>query len=310
MPSLREVHAQTLIIGGGATGAGLARDLTLRGVSTVLVERAEFTAGASGANHGLLHSGGRYVSSDPVAARECAQESDIIKRLAPSCVEECGGYFIALPGDDERYVADFPARCAAAGVDCRAVDVKEAREAEPAINPDTVAVYAVPDGMVNPFKLTMDNLAEAETRGARVMNRTRVVEILRRGRRVEAVKAVTSAGVNILVRADQIVNAAGAWSGVVAGMAGVELPVVFSKGTLLVTNSRLCHRVVNRLRRPGDGDIIVPAAASRCWAPPRAGPTTRTASASPSRRWTSWWPRGPSSRPAWPPPGSSAPSPG
>ncbi len=70
---------QVLIIGGGATGTGIARDLALRGIQSILVEKGDLNAGASGANHGLLHSGARYVAKDPVAARECHEESRILK---------------------------------------------------------------------------------------------------------------------------------------------------------------------------------------------------------------------------------------
>ena len=77
------MRAQALIIGGGVTGTGLARDLALRGVQVLLVEQRDINAGASGRNHGLLHSGGRYVSTDPAAAKECHQENEILKRVAP-----------------------------------------------------------------------------------------------------------------------------------------------------------------------------------------------------------------------------------
>ena len=103
---------QVLIIGGGATGTGLARDLALRGVRCLLVEKRDINAGASGGNHGLLHSGARYIASDPAAARECRDEGSIIKRLAPQCVEDTGGLFVAVKGDDENYIADFADRCA------------------------------------------------------------------------------------------------------------------------------------------------------------------------------------------------------
>ena len=53
-----------IIIGAGATGAGTARDCAMRGLSTLLVERFDFTSGATGRNHGLLHSGARYAVTD------------------------------------------------------------------------------------------------------------------------------------------------------------------------------------------------------------------------------------------------------
>ena len=108
MPSLR---TQVLIIGGGVTGTGLARDLALRGVTCTLVEQGDINAGASGANHGLLHSGARYVSSDPGSATECHLEGTLLKQLAPHCIEDTGGLFVAVEGDDEKYVAGFPDLC-------------------------------------------------------------------------------------------------------------------------------------------------------------------------------------------------------
>ena len=65
-------------------------------------------------------------------------------------------------------------------------------------------------------------------------------------------------GEEIAIEADQIVNAGGAWVGGIAGMAGLELPAVWSKGSVLITQQRLTELVVNRLRPPADGDIVVP----------------------------------------------------
>ena len=48
-----------IIIGGGATGAGTARDCAKRGLKTLLLERFDIASGTTGRNHGLLHSGDR-----------------------------------------------------------------------------------------------------------------------------------------------------------------------------------------------------------------------------------------------------------
>ena len=91
MPSTTTVDA--LVIGGGATGAGLLRDLARRGLRTLLVEKSDFGTGTSGRYHGLLHSGGRYVVTDPVAAHECIVENRVVRRIGrASCrerVSEC-----------------------------------------------------------------------------------------------------------------------------------------------------------------------------------------------------------------------------
>ena len=72
---MKKIETQVLIIGGGITGTGLARDLALRGLKCLVIEKEDINSGASGPNHGLLHSGARYVSSDPQSAAECMRES-------------------------------------------------------------------------------------------------------------------------------------------------------------------------------------------------------------------------------------------
>jgi glycerol-3-phosphate dehydrogenase len=88
---MRNLKAQVLIIGAGITGTDVARDLALRGVYSIVVEEEDINSEASGANHGLLHSGGRYVSSDPGSATECREEAELLKRLAPHCNEGTSG---------------------------------------------------------------------------------------------------------------------------------------------------------------------------------------------------------------------------
>lgn len=74
-----------IIIGGGATGAGCARDCSLRGLSILLVERHDFATGATGRNHGLMHSGSRYAVTDPESASECILEYDFAPNSQPLC---------------------------------------------------------------------------------------------------------------------------------------------------------------------------------------------------------------------------------
>ena len=136
------MQTEVLIIGGGATGTGIARDLALRGVNSILVEKGDLNSGASGANHGLLHSGGRYVSNDQEAARECKDEGDIIKKLMPQCVEDTGGLFVAVEGDDERFIADYPSYCEQCGVPCQEITLEEARILEPNLSEKIIAAYS------------------------------------------------------------------------------------------------------------------------------------------------------------------------
>jgi glycerol-3-phosphate dehydrogenase len=88
---------QVVIIGGGATGAGILWDLSLRGISAILLEQGDIANGATGRCHGLLHSGGRYAVKDPDTARECVAENRIIKAIAPIAWKIPGGFLSSAP---------------------------------------------------------------------------------------------------------------------------------------------------------------------------------------------------------------------
>lgn len=111
-----------IIIGGGATGAGVARDCSRRGLNTLLLERYDIATGATGRNHGLLHSGARYAVTDRESAEECIKENAILKKIAGHCVEETDGLFLSLPGDDIKYQAKFVEACIAAGIRAEVID--------------------------------------------------------------------------------------------------------------------------------------------------------------------------------------------
>ncbi len=253
------METDVLIIGGGITGAGIARDLALRGVKCLLVEKKDVDAGASGGNHGLLHSGARYVASDIMAAKECRNESRILKKIAPHCIEDSGGLFVAVKGDDEKYIRDFPEMCRAAGLVFEEIDIKDAKDMEPALSDEIIAAFKVEDGCVDPFKLTLDNLSQALKLGASFMGHSEVVSFeTDKGKIVGAYIFNSLSGKKIRIEANLVINATGAWADKVAHFAGIKIPLVCSKGTLLVTQARITKRVVNRLRKATDGDILVP----------------------------------------------------
>lgn len=253
------MKTQVLIIGGGATGTGVARDLALRGVDCILVEKNDINAGASGANHGLLHSGARYVSNDVESAKECRDENRILKQMAPNCIEDTGGLFVAVQGDDERFVADFPAYCEKAGLPCTAMDIKDARAQEPALSETAIAVYGVEDASIDPFKLVLENITHAQQLGCQFLRHTKVTGFRKNGRQITGAALLDkNTGTPFTIETEMVVNATGAWAGQVAGLVGADIDVLYSKGTLLITHNRMTHRVVNRLRPPSDADILVP----------------------------------------------------
>jgi len=256
---MTDLETQVLIIGGGATGTGLARDLALRGVQCILAEKMDINAGASGGNHGLLHSGARYVSNDTVSAMECREEGELLKRLAPQCIEETGGLFVAVEGDDENFIADFPLMCAKCSIPVQELTPEEALDMEPVLSGNLIAAFALEDASVDPFRLSLENVAHARSLGTRLLRYAPVVGFDLKQDRIQSVRLFDKQlGKEIAVSADLVVNATGAWAGDIAALAGIPVHVLYSKGTLLITSQRITERVINRLRPPSDADILVP----------------------------------------------------
>ena len=248
-----------IIVGGGATGAGVARDCALRGIRALLIERHDIATGATGRNHGLLHSGARYAVNDRESAEECIKENMILRRIAAHCVEDTGGLFITLPEDSLEFQAKFIESCRAAGIAAEAIDPKEALALEPSVNPTLVGAVKVPDGSVDPFRLTAANIMDARLHGAKVLTYTKVDELIIESGRVVGVKVTnTISGEKSEYRAAITVNACGIWGRDLAAKAGITINMLPAKGALLVFGHRVNNVVINRCRKPADADILVP----------------------------------------------------
>ncbi|MDX2161990.1 MAG: anaerobic glycerol-3-phosphate dehydrogenase subunit GlpA [bacterium] len=253
------MQTDVLVIGGGATGGGIALDLALRGVRVILVEMGDLATGTSGRYHGLLHSGGRYAVRDPESAQECIDENRILRRIAAPSVEDTSGFFVLCPGDDPAYVEAWLAACAAVDIPTQAVPLSEARRREPALNPRLEAIYEVPDGTCDSWDLLHQIQGGAREAGAVFLTYHKIEAFhLHDG-------AITGAQVRNL-RTDETfdiecaltINAAGPWAGDVAALAGATFAMRLSRGAMLAYNIRWVNTVINKLRLPGDGDIFVP----------------------------------------------------
>ena len=248
-----------IIIGGGATGAGIARDCSLRGVRSLLLERSDISTGATGRNHGLLHSGARYAVTDHESAVECIRENMILRKIAAHCVEETDGLFISLPEDGLEYQSVFVEACRKAGIRADIIDPAEARRLEPSVNPALVGAVRVPDGAVDPFRLTSSNILDAKAHGAEIRTYTEVRELLREQDRIVGVKAYDHrVHCEVTFRAQVVINAGGIWGHGIAAKAGITVNMLPAKGALLIFGHRVNNMVLNRCRKPADADILVP----------------------------------------------------
>ncbi len=275
----RQTTTEVLVIGGGITGVGVARDLARRGVDVTLVERDTLAAGATGGMHGLLHSGARYALAEPESARQCRAENAVLREIAPHAISETGGLFLARAEDPAGHVDERLAACRSCEIPVEPLDGETARELEPALAPEITRGFRVPDAVIDPFRLTVATAAAAERAGARIEPHATVTDLRTAGDRVVGAvvehadgpgKARSSvatgpdepvpSGTRETIRAAHTVNAAGAWADQIAALAGHEVGVRPTRGVMTVTTHDQTSRVCNRCRPKTDGDILVPAA--------------------------------------------------
>jgi glycerol-3-phosphate dehydrogenase len=221
-----------VVIGGGMAGAGVARDLALRGASVALFEKGDFASGTSSKSSKLIHGGLRYLElMDWGLVRESLREKKTLERLAPQLVRPLpflvpvyrGGkrglitvrigmwlYDLLTPGKTtERY---------------RVMRPVEALSLEPAIRADDLrgAGYYFDDLLLYPERLCLENVLSAVRHGARAHNYCAVEAVVRDGDRIEGVQVRDLlTGQVYTVRARLIVNCAGPWVDRLRELAGV-----------------------------------------------------------------------------------------
>ncbi len=245
-----------LVVGGGATGTGIARDLAMRDVDVTLVERGGLSSGTSGRSHGLLHSGARYAEADRVGAEECIEENQILRDIAGECIRDTGGLFVQLAEDDPDYFEEKRAACEDIGIETELLSAAEARERVPDLTEDIERAMWVPDGAIYPSRLCAANAADAEEHGATIHPNAPLEEFAVEDGQVT--KARLGGTVDDSIEAEYVVNAAGAWAGKVAAMAGLEVQMAPSRGVMVSVEYDKLGPVLNRCRDPDDGDIVVP----------------------------------------------------
>lgn len=254
-----ERNYDVIVVGGGATGTGTLRDLTLRGLKVALVEQGDLASGTSGRFHGLLHSGGRYAVKDPESARECIEENTTLRRIAPHAVDVQEGLFVQVEGDDPAFADRWAQACGAAGIPIKEIGAAEALRRDPCLHPRTTRVFTIPDGSIDSWRLTQANVHDAQARGAEVYLWHRLEAVIIENGRVTGVELKDlQHDMKVRLSCRMLVNAAGAWAGKVGRLADIDIPMALDRGTMIVFDHYYSPRVVNRLRLPGDGDILVP----------------------------------------------------
>ena len=217
--ALGEGRFDLVVIGGGITGAGVARDAALRGLSVALVERRDFASGTSSRSSKLVHGGLRYLQQGDVGlVREAATERYAVRRLAPHLARPVQMLFpiysrasyakmsaglwtydrLASISDAERH---------------RMLSRDEALALEPRLRAEKLyAAGLYYEYLTDDARLVIEVVKAAATLGAVVANYCAVEDFLFDGERLDGVVARDQlTGDALEVRGRVIVNAAGPW---------------------------------------------------------------------------------------------------
>jgi glycine/D-amino acid oxidase-like deaminating enzyme len=246
------VSVGVIVVGAGIVGAACARALAEAGADVTVLDRGTVAGGTSSACEGNLLVSDKGPGDELLLAQYAstlwletvAQMSDQLGDTVPSVEYETkGGLVVATTSAGASALAAFAQSQRAAGVDARALDSVQAHELEPDLCDAIEAAYFYPqDAQVQPTIATLALMASARAYGARVLENTPLL-----GGVTDSAGALV--GVQTprgKVRADHVLIAAGPWSGAVAELLGVVLPVRPRRGELLVT-TRMRHRVFHKV---------------------------------------------------------------
>jgi len=244
---LADTAVDVLVIGGGITGAGIARDAAMRGFRTALIDRADFASGTSGRSSRLVHGGLRYLEHGNFRlVHEATAERRILLRIAPHLVWPRAFLFPLFSG------GRVPRWQLAAGMwlyDALAsfrnverhrwLSKRSLLRAEPRLRAE--GLLGGPryfDAQCDDARLTLANARDAHQHGALVATYVEARGFDVAAGRVRAVRVADClTGAEFLARAHLVVNATGPWS-----------DEVRDDGRTLLQCSKGAHVVVPRTR--------------------------------------------------------------
>jgi glycerol-3-phosphate dehydrogenase len=232
------------VIGGGITGAGIAREAALRGQRVALLEAADFAAGTSSRSSKLIHGGLRYLAMGDVAlVRSTARERAVLHRLAPHLAEP---RWLLVPARSRAGLAKVVVGVTAyeklggvAEADRhRTLDAGALAREEPLL--DTRAfpwACLYREYVTDDARLVLANLRAAAALGACVASYAPARGLLVEGGVAAGVEAECAlSGRKLRVRARAVINAAGPWVDAVRALEDPHAParLQLSKGVHVV----------------------------------------------------------------------------
>jgi glycerol-3-phosphate dehydrogenase len=232
------------IVGGGITGAGIARDAALRGLSVALLEKGDFGSGTSSKSSRMVHGGLRYLRQRHISlVRESLRERGVLLKIAPHLVRP---FPFLLPiyggGLEERLqlkvgLTAYDLLAGRRGIERhRMLSRREVLQQEPALRPDGLqGGLRYFDCVVHDARLTLTTARSAARQGAAVANYVQATALEREDQRVVGVHFHDLlSGRKDLLRAEVVVNAAGPWCDELRAMTSLPPKLQPTKGVHIV----------------------------------------------------------------------------
>ena len=259
-----------VVVGGGITGAGVARDASLRGLRVALFEQGDFANGTSSRSSKIIHGGVRYLEYLQLGmVRESALERNVLRRIAPHLVHSLPFLYPVFEGESLLKVRAglrlFDAMARARGDERSSrLDAVATRERLPGLREPLKGAVLYPEFITDDARFTLENVMSAVAHGALALNYAQVETFLFRGDRVAgvAVRDVET-GDRFEVFGAVTVNAAGPWVPdlhAAAALPALPETIVRSKGAhILFDRERLPLRAATFLRsRSGRRGLAMP----------------------------------------------------
>jgi glycerol-3-phosphate dehydrogenase len=269
LAAMADGSVDLLIIGGGITGAGIARDAAMRGIRTALIDKADFGAGTSSNSSRLIHGGIRYLEQYAFhLVFEASHERRVLLQIAPHLVKPLAFLFPIYSGSR---VAAWKIRAGMWLYDMlslfrnvkshRWLRAKKVRRVEPGLRDRGLVGAAIYyDAQVDDARLVLATMRSAARAKALVANYVEVTSLLKPDGRVRgAVVRDVLSGETITIRASVIVNATGPWSDSIRLLDDPHaIPLLRpTKGAhVVVARKRIANQHAVTLFSPIDGRVM------------------------------------------------------
>ncbi len=236
-----------IVIGGGCTGAGMARDCAMRGLRTLLIERGDICSETTGTCAGMISGGVKYLL-EPKMVAMCARESLTIWHIAKNIMFRTPILWLITDRRMKKMArgmvlaySDYLSM--REGGKIYHVSKEQVEEMEPRIShPKLSGAVYFEELFVDPWRLTLHNVISAHQYGATVRTYSEVIDLLKDGDTITGVVIRDRHSKRVEeITARFVVNGVGPWVPKICRMAGIDYELRLNKGAHIIFDRRVTN---------------------------------------------------------------------